>query len=80
MKDLIIQKLTSRKFWAAIIAVLTTVLTITFSDMIEPSVVEMLKNMIFALCCYIGGESFVDVVRNIFATKTINPDKQDGEE
>lgn len=64
-------KLSSRKFWAAIIAVLVTVLTMTFNDVIDPQIVALLKNMILALCFYIGGESLVDAVRNIFPINEI---------
>ena len=54
------QKLTSRKFWAAIIAVVMSVMTMFQVDSLTQTHVEALGWGIGALIAYILGEGLVD--------------------
>ena len=58
-----IQKLTSRKFWAAIVAVITCVCVIFGVDELTTEQVTALVMAVGALIAYILGEGFVDVAR-----------------
>ena len=58
-----IQKLTSRKFWAAIVAVITCVCVIFGVDELTIEQVTALVMAVGALIAYILGEGFVDTQR-----------------
>ena len=58
-----IQKLTSRKFWAAIVAVITCVCVIFGVDELTTEQVTALVMAVGALIAYILGEGFVDAQR-----------------
>ena len=58
-----VQKLTSRKFWAAIVAVITSVCVIFGVDNITTEQVTALIMAVGALIAYILGEGFVDAAR-----------------
>lgn len=55
-----VQKLTSRKFWAAIVAVITSVCVIFGVEDITMEQVTALVMAVGALIAYILGEGFVD--------------------
>ena len=55
-----VQKLTSRKFWAAIVAVITSVCVIFGVEDITMEQVAALIMAVGALIAYILGEGFVD--------------------
>ena len=55
-----VQKLTSRKFWAAIVAVITSVCVIFGVEDITMEQVTALIMAVGALIAYILGEGFVD--------------------
>ncbi|MBE6551577.1 MAG: hypothetical protein E7665_05510 [Ruminococcaceae bacterium] len=63
MKNTVITKLSSRKFWASFIAFASSLLTVIFSDRLSAEEIELIKNGIFILCVYIFGESGIDIVR-----------------
>lgn len=54
------QKLTSRKLWAAIAAMVTTLLAAIFKESLTPEAVELISTGVVALCVYIFGEGIVD--------------------
>ncbi len=54
------QKLTSRKLWAAIVAMVTTLLAAIFKESLTPEAVELISKGVVALCVYIFGEGIVD--------------------
>lgn len=58
-----VQKLTSRKFWAAIVAVITCVCVIFGVDELTTEQVTALVMAVGALIAYILGEGFVDAQR-----------------
>lgn len=58
-----VQKLTSRKFWAAIVAVITCVCVIFGVSEITTEQVTALVMAVGALIAYILGEGFVDAQR-----------------
>lgn len=58
-----IQKLTSRKFWAAIVAVITCICVIFGVDELTTEQVTALVMAVGALIAYILGEGFVDAQR-----------------
>ena len=58
-----VQKLTSRKFWAAIVAVITCVCVIFGVDELTTEQVTALVMAVGALIAYILGEGFVDAAR-----------------
>ena len=68
-----IQKLTSRKFWAAIVAVITCVCVIFGVDELTTEQVTALVMAVGALIAYILGEGFVDAQR----AKNQTEDKDD---
>ena len=68
-----IQKLTSRKFWAAIVAVITCVCVIFGVDELTIEQVTALVMAVGALIAYILGEGFVDAQR----AKNQTEDKDD---
>lgn len=55
-----VQKLTSRKFWAAIVAVITSICVIFGVEDITMEQVTALVMAVGALIAYILGEGFVD--------------------
>ena len=55
-----VQKLTSRKFWAAIVAVITSVCVIFGVEDITTEQIAALVIAVGALIAYILGEGFVD--------------------
>ena len=66
MKEELKRKLSSRKLWAAVAAVIITVLTVIFKGTLDPELVKIIGDAVTALCVYIGGETAVDVARQIF--------------
>lgn len=69
MKQTIIEKLTSRKLWAAIAAFVATILVAIFENELPPEGAELIKNGVIALCVYIFGEAGVDIARMIWQAK-----------
>lgn len=67
------QKLTSRKLWAAIAAMVTTLLAAIFKETLTPEAVELISKGVIALCVYIFGEGVVDaagvIVNNAMGKK-----------
>lgn len=61
MKETIIRKLTSRKFWAAVIGFVTAILTVFNVENITPEQAEILIMACATLIAYILGEGFTDV-------------------
>lgn len=57
------QKLSSRKLWAAIVAVVACVASLLMGDALTPEMVEALKCLVTGCACYIFGEAFVDKAR-----------------
>ena len=58
-------KLSSRKLWAAIVAVLVVVLTIFVGGDLTPELTSALECIVFAAVAYIFGEGAVDIARVI---------------
>lgn len=65
MKEVIIQKLSSRKMWAAIAAAVLCILTAIFGENIPVELAEYIKTGAYALIAYVFGEAAVDVAREI---------------
>lgn len=65
MKEKLIQKLSSRKLWAAILAGVGAVLVALVGEDLAPEVVDALKAGISAAIAYIFGEGLVDSCRLI---------------
>lgn len=65
MKEIIMQKLGSRKLWAAIAAALLCVLTAFFGESIPPEMAEYVRMGAGSLIAYVFGEAAVDVAREI---------------
>lgn len=65
MKEIIMQKLGSRKLWAAVAAALLCVLTAMFGENIPPEMAEYIRTGAYSLIAYVFGEAFVDVAREI---------------
>ena len=59
------QKLSSRKLWAAIIAVVVVLLAMLLGDTLTPEIVAALECVIGAAVAYIFGEGAVDIARVI---------------
>lgn len=59
------QKLTSRKFWAALLAAGLAAYMALRGDALDESVLGSLRTAVEALVAYICGESVVDASRNI---------------
>ena len=58
-------KLSSRKLWAAIVAVLVVILTIFVGEDLTPELTSALECIVFAAVAYIFGEGAVDIARVI---------------
>jgi hypothetical protein len=74
------QKLTSRKLWAAIAAMVTTLLAAIFKESLTPEAVELISTGVVALCVYIFGEGIVDassVIVNHAVGKTEEDNKEE---
>lgn len=63
--EILKQKLTSRKLWAAVVAAAITIVTGLFSEELTPEAVSLISKAVMALCVYIFGESIVDVARQL---------------
>ena len=61
------QKLSSRKLWAAIIAVIVVLAVILLGEDLTPETVAALECVVGAAVAYIFGEGAVDVARLIAA-------------
>ena len=61
------KKLTSRKFWAAILAAGLAAYLALRGDVLDAGTLESLRTAVGALIAYICGESAVDVSRSILA-------------
>lgn len=59
------QKLSSRKLWAAIIAVAVVLLAMLLGDTLTPEIVAALECVVGAAVAYIFGEGAVDIARVI---------------
>lgn len=59
------QKLSSRKLWAAIGAVVLTMVTALFGENLTPELVDALRVAVGGLIAYIFGEGAVDIARII---------------
>ena len=70
MMNAIIQKLTSRKMWAAITAAVMCVITAVFGENIPAEFAEYIRTGAYALIAYVFGEAAVDVAREIAKGKT----------
>jgi hypothetical protein len=64
MKENIIRKLTSRKFWAAVVGFVTAVITVFNIDYITPEQSEILIMGFATLVAYILGEGFTDAMNS----------------
>lgn len=62
---ILVQKLTSRKFWAAVMAAVLAGVLSLFGEQMEPSLLETVTSAIKVLIAYICGESAVDIARQI---------------
>ena len=60
MKEQIIRKLTSRKFWAAVVGFATAIIAVFNIDSITPEQAKVLIMGFATLIAYILGEGFVD--------------------
>lgn len=58
-------KLSSRKLWAAIVAVLVVILTIFVGEDLTPELTAALECIVFTAVAYIFGEGAVDIARVI---------------
>lgn len=58
-------KLSSRKLWAAIVAVLVVILTIFVGEDLTPELTSALECIVFTAVAYIFGEGAVDIARVI---------------
>ncbi len=65
MKEIIMQKLGSRKLWAAFAAALLCVLAALFGENIPPEMAEYIPMGAGSLIAYVFGEAAVDVAREI---------------
>ena len=81
-------KLSSRKLWAAIVAVLVVILTIFVGEDLTPELTSALECIVFAAVAYIFGEGAVDIARVIadaikkayaVAKETMDTDEENGE-
>ncbi len=63
--EMIMQKLSSRKLWAAIVAVAVAAVVIIFGESIPAEVLDLMKNALGVVSAYIFGESGVDIARLI---------------
>ncbi len=72
------QKLTSRKFWAALLAVAAAVMTSMHTDAVTQEEVLTLGWAVAALIAYILGEGLVDAARQ--KGGAASTDAADGEE
>ena len=59
------QKLSSRKLWAAVIAVAAVLLTVCIGEELTPEIVSALECLVGTAAAYIFGEGAVDVARVI---------------
>jgi uncharacterized membrane protein YhaH (DUF805 family) len=57
------QKLTSRKFWAFIAAVILVIAIFIFGDYMTQIQVGLIEKVVYIIIAYILGESIVDVAR-----------------
>ena len=71
MKENIIRKLTSRKFWVAIVGFVTAVITVFKFDNITAEQAEILIMGFATLVAYILGEGFTDGMSTKIKTDTI---------
>lgn len=58
-------KLSSRKLWAAIVAVLVVILTVVVGEDLTPELTSALECIVFTAVAYIFGEGAVDIARVI---------------
>ena len=81
-------KLSSRKLWAANVAVLVVILTIFVGEDLTPELTSALECIVFAAVAYIFGEGAVDIARVIadaikkayaVAMETMDTDEENGE-
>jgi|GEM_PF-1868841 len=63
-------KLTSRKLWAAILAIVATLFVALFRENIPTDVADLVGKGVLALCVYIFGEAGVDIARIIWNAAT----------
>ena len=59
------QKLSSRKLWAAVIAVAAVLLTVCIGEELTPEIVSALECLVGTAAAYIFGEGAVDAARVI---------------
>lgn len=59
-------KLSSRKLWAAVIAVIMVIAVAVFKETLSADLVDLIGKAVLALCVYIFGESGVDIARAIW--------------
>ena len=71
------RKLTSRKFWAALLAAGLAAYMALRGDTLDTAALGSLKTAVEALVAYICGESVVDASRNMLAKNaSVVPDKE----
>lgn len=63
--EMLKQKLSSRKLWAAVASAVLCVVAACFGDQLTPEVVDVLKYAVAAGVTYIFGEGIVDVARQV---------------
>lgn len=81
-------KLSSRKLWAAIVAVLVVILTVFVGEDLTPELTSALECIVFTAVAYIFGEGAVDIARVIadaikkayaVAKEKMDTDEENGE-
>ena len=65
MKEQIIRKLTSRKFWAAVVGFVTAIITVFNIDSVTPEQAKVLIMGFATLIAYIVGEGLVDATNKM---------------
>lgn len=63
VKQQLVEKLTSRKFWAAVLAAVIAVGCVVLGDRLESEEMEALRCGVTALIAYIFGEGAIDLSR-----------------
>lgn len=66
--NLILQKLSSRKLWVALLASALCMVTAYYGEELTPETVDIIKTAVGAGVAYIFGESAVDIFRQIAET------------
>ena len=63
--EMLKQKLSSRKLWAAVASGVLCIVAAAFGDQLTPEIVDVLQYAVIAGVTYIFGEGIVDVARQV---------------